>query len=309
MFDPVTLDQLRALVAVVEEGSFSAAARKLRRVQSAVSTSMANLEEQLGVPIWDRSTKIARLTEQGRAVLASARRVLLEVDSLKRLTSGMSGGLEAMVSLCIDALFPIDVLVDLCGRFATAFPSVDLRVDTQVLSAVSSRVVQGKATLGVVTPVGLPSGLEQRVLGPIRMLTVCGARHPLASYAAPRRPVPTARLADAVQIVLSERTDAGVEDQAVLSPRTWRVADIHTKHALLRANLGWGNLPEHVAREDLRAKKLVVIRPEAWGGKELSLQLCAVYRSDAVFGPAHQWLLGSLATDCDPLRAPALSRP
>jgi len=95
MFDPVTLDQLRALVTVVEEGSFSAAARKLQRVQSAVSTSMANLESHLGVSIWDRSTKVARLTEQGQAVLAAARRVLAEVDGLRRLTAGMVTGLEA----------------------------------------------------------------------------------------------------------------------------------------------------------------------------------------------------------------------
>src|SRR5690348_865199 len=113
MFDPITLDQLRALVTVAEEGSFSAAARKLRRVQSAISTSMANLEDQLGVPIWDRSTKIAKLTDQGQAVLSGARRVLLEVDSLKRLTSGMALGLEASVSLCVDAMFPLGALVDL----------------------------------------------------------------------------------------------------------------------------------------------------------------------------------------------------
>ena len=93
MFDPLTLDQLRALVAVVEEGSFSAAARKLKRVQSAVSTAMSNLEDQLGLPIWDRSTKIATLTDQGQAVLAHARRVLGEVDGLKRLAAGMVMGL------------------------------------------------------------------------------------------------------------------------------------------------------------------------------------------------------------------------
>src|SRR6266496_285527 len=84
MFDPITLDQLRAFVTVVEEGSFSAAARKLRRVQSAISTAMANLENQLGVPIWDRTTKVAKLTDQGKSVLAAARRVLLEVDELRR---------------------------------------------------------------------------------------------------------------------------------------------------------------------------------------------------------------------------------
>src|SRR3954447_4161143 len=99
MYDPVTLDQLRAFVSVVEEGSFSAAARKLHRVQSAISTSMANLEAQLGVPLWDRTSKVARLTEQGQAVLAAARRVCTEVDSLRKLTAGMSLGLEASLSL------------------------------------------------------------------------------------------------------------------------------------------------------------------------------------------------------------------
>src|SRR5678810_1069601 len=100
MYDPVTLDQLRALVTVVEEGTFSAAARKLRRVQSAVSSSMANLEERLGLPIWDRSKKVATLTVQGRAVVAAARRVLAEADALRQLSSTMASGLEATVSLC-----------------------------------------------------------------------------------------------------------------------------------------------------------------------------------------------------------------
>src|SRR5438552_17967041 len=112
MFDPITLDQLRAFVAVVEEGSFSAAARKLRRVQSAISTAMANLENQLGVPIWDRTTKIAKLTDQGHAVLAAARRVLLDVAALKRVPPVLVLGLEASVSLCIDAIFPLGALVD-----------------------------------------------------------------------------------------------------------------------------------------------------------------------------------------------------
>src|SRR5262245_5781961 len=125
MFDPITLDQLRAFVAVVEEGSFSAAARKLKRVQSAVSTAMQNLENQLGVPIWDRSTKIATLTDQGQAVLAAARRVLSEVDALRQLTSGMLMGLEASVSLCVEAMFPVNALVKLCAGFAKQFPSVD----------------------------------------------------------------------------------------------------------------------------------------------------------------------------------------
>ncbi len=295
MYDPVTLDQLRAFVAASEEGSFSAAARKLKRVQSAISTAMANLEDQLGVPIWDRATKIPKLTEQGVALLGSARRVLAEVDGLRRLTAGMVMGIEASVSLCLDALFPLGALIDLCAAFAKEFPAVDLRIDTQVMSAVSARVLAGKATLGVASPLGIAKGLERQALASIRMLPVVSPKHALAAR---KGRIPSKFFADCVQLVLSERSDAGVADQAVLSPRTWRVADLHTKHMMLRAGLGWGNLPEHVVRDDLRARRLVAIQPAAWGKDEHTLHLSAVYRSDTTFGPAHRWLLEQLAIHC-----------
>jgi len=300
MYDPVTLDQLRALVTVVEEGSFSAAARKLRRVQSAISTSMANLEAQLAISIWDRSSKIAKLTPEGRAVLASARRVLDEVDGLRRLAHGIVGGLEAQVSLCFDALFPLPALIDMCTAFAQEFPEVPLRIDTQVMSAVSARVLAGDATLGVVSPLGLVPGLERHALATVRMLPVVSPSHPLARV---RGRIPREHLDHAVQIVLSERSDptheeGGVADQAVLSSRTWRVADLHTKHMMLRAGLGWGNLPEHVARDDLHSGKLVVIQPVAWGEHEHTLHLTAVYRADTKFGPAHRWILAQLEALC-----------
>lgn len=295
MLDTITLDQLRALATVAREGSFSAAARKLGRVQSAISTSMANLEAQLGVPLWDRSTKVATLTEQGQAVLAAAQRVLGEVDDLRRLTAGMVSGLEPSVSLCVDALFPLNALIDLCKGFAAELPSVDLRIDTQLMSAVSARVLSGSATLGVVSPSGLLPGLERLSLAPIRMVPVVSKSHPLAAITGP---IPTKKLADHVQIVLSERSDSGVPDQAVISPRTWRVADLHTKHAMLRAGLGWGNLPEHTVRDDLRAGALVAIRPRSWGEDEHTLHLSAIHRSDTVLGPAHRWILEHMKTLC-----------
>ncbi|NOK32928.1 LysR family transcriptional regulator [Corallococcus exercitus] len=295
MFDPVTLDQLRAFVAVVEEGSFSAAARKLRRVQSAISTAMANLEAQLGVPLWDRSTKVPTLTPQGQAVLASTRRVLSEVDGLRRLTTGMTLGLEASVSLCLDAFFPRKALIDLCGAFTREFPSVDLRVDTQVMSAVSARVLDGTATLGVASLPGLAPGLEAQALSPIRVLPVASPRHPLAAH---KGRLARRHFVDAIQVVLSECSEAGVSDQAGLSPRTWRVSDLYTQHEMLRAGLGWGTLPEHLIRDDLREGRLVALRPMAWSDQENLLKLLAIYRGDTVFGPAHRWLLEQLTQLC-----------
>lgn len=295
MLDRVTLDQLRTLIAAAEGGSFSAAGRRLSRVQSAVSTSMSNLEAELGVAIWDRSTRAPTLTPEGEAVLAAARRVCAEVDELHRLSAGFAAGMEASVSLCVEQLMPVSALVALCRAFAAELPDVELRVDTQTLTAVSARVLSGAATLGVVGPAGVVRGLEAQPLADVELVTVVAPRHPLASR--PRR-VTRARLAEHVQLVLSERDVPGVPDQAVLSPRTWRVADLHTKHALLRAGLGWGNLPSHLVREDLRRGRLVRLRPEAWRDGEHTLRLFAVHRADQPLGPAHRWVVDALARLC-----------
>jgi len=142
---------------------------------------------------------------------------------------------------------------------------------------------------------GLAPGLKRKVLASIEMVPVVSPQHPLAAL---KGPIATRRLADAIQIALSERSDSGVADQAVLSPRTWRIGDLHTKHALLRAGLGWGNLPKHLVSDDLRKKKLVQIRPAAWAKDQHTLYLSAIYRADAEFGPAHRWMLANIEALC-----------
>ncbi len=295
MLDPITLEQLRVLATVVDEGSFSAAARKLQRVQSAVSTAMANLEEQLAVPLWDRSQRAATLTSAGHAVLGAARRVLAEVDALRGLAAGMKSGLEPMVSLCVDAVFPVTALVEMCRGFAKQFPGVELRVDTQTMSVVPQRVLDGAATAGVAVSAVTPSTLERRALTPIRMIPVVAAEHPLAKK---RGRLSIATLSEHIQIVLSERADAGVPDRGVLSGRTWRVHDLETKHAMLRAGLGWGNLPAHMARAELEKRRLVRIRPDAWADDEHTLHLALIHRRDLTLGPAHGWVFEQLGTLC-----------
>jgi DNA-binding transcriptional LysR family regulator len=295
MLDPITLDQLRMFIGVAEEGSFSAAARTLHRVQSAVSHAMGALEGQLGVALWDRSTRVPTLTPPGKALLAQARRVVAEADALRRVAEGLLGGLEPSVSLCVDAIFPITALVDLCREFAAAFPAVPLEVQTETLGTVAARVLDGTCQLGVVGPAAQAPGLERHHLTTVRMVPVAAPGHPLARL---RGRIPQARLAEHVQVVLGERGVKGGPDQAVLSPRTWRVVDLGTKHALLCGGLGWGNMPEHVVREDLARGRLVRLSPEAWGPDEHLLSLALVHRPGLAMGPATRWLCDRLGQLC-----------
>src|SRR5271170_6858195 len=112
MLEGVTIEQLRTLRAVAEEGSFSAAARKLGRVQAAVSQAIDRLEAQLGLRLFDRSGRVPRLTEHGEAVLAAAARVGGEVDALDELVADLKRGVETRLTIVVDVLFPTAALVD-----------------------------------------------------------------------------------------------------------------------------------------------------------------------------------------------------
>jgi DNA-binding transcriptional LysR family regulator len=292
-----TLDQLRMFIAVAEEGSFSAAGRKLSRVQSAVSHSMANLEAQVGVRLWDRTTKIPSLTAHGKVLLASARRICSEVDALDRMAQGLVGGLEAEVSLALDALMPVRAVVDLCREFAREFPAVELRLYTETLSAVSALVLDGTCQIGVIGPAAHAPGLTREHLVSVQMVPVVAAKHPLARGGSRAR-ISNQMLSDHVHIVLSERGDQPTPDQAVLSPRIWRVADLSTKKALLLGGLGFGNLPAHMIKRELASKALVRIRPAAWSDGDWLLSLSVVHSGGAARGPASRWVLERLPALC-----------
>src|SRR6202035_4937415 len=105
MLDGVSLDQLRSFLAAVDEGSFSAAARKLRRAQSAVSELVSTLEDQIGVTLFDRSGRYPKLTPQGAVLLADARGIMAGVDFMKARAKGIAAGLEPELSVVVDVFF------------------------------------------------------------------------------------------------------------------------------------------------------------------------------------------------------------
>src|SRR5690348_1597334 len=112
MLDSVSLDQLRSFIAAVDEGSFSAAARKLRRAQSVVSELVSSLETQIGVALFVRSGRYPKLTPQGVVLLADARGIIANVDFMKARAKGMAAGLEAELSVVVDVFFPIQAMTE-----------------------------------------------------------------------------------------------------------------------------------------------------------------------------------------------------
>ena len=106
MIDPLTLDQMRIFVAVAETGSFSAAARRLGRVQSAVSQAVNTLEAVLGVPLFDRAGKTPDLTRAGAILLKDARRLIDGARTMKSRAASIIDEVEPELTLAVDATFP-----------------------------------------------------------------------------------------------------------------------------------------------------------------------------------------------------------
>lgn len=282
-----TFDQLRIFLAVVDSGSFAGAGRQLNRAVSVISYGIANLEAQLGVLLFDREgTKKPRLTTAGEAVLAEARTVAQGIDGLRAKVKGLLEGLEAEVNLAVDVMLPTRRLGEVLRAFRAEFPTVTLRLHVEALGAIASLVLEGKAVLGISGPLAAGmNGIECEAAGSVPMVPVAAPDHPLGRM----DPIPPGAGRDHVQLVLSDRSPltAG-RDFAVMSPRTWRLADLGAKHALLREGIGWGNMPLPLIEPDLVAGTLVrLAMPESPGGM---YRFSAIWRRDAPPGPAASWL-------------------
>ena len=293
MLDGLSLDQLRTFIAAADEGSFSAAGRKLGRAQSLVSQTLANLEAQTGVTLFDRSNRYPVLTEIGRTLLADARAAVGGVDQFKARAKGLAGGLEPELSVVIDVLFPIEVVTAAVAAFHTAFPSVSLRLYVEALGAVIAPVLDERCAFAVAgsLPV-LPPSLSREKLRSVRMGFVASPRHPLASYSGP---IPREVLADHVQLVLTDRSTLSKDREfGVLSAKTWRLADLGAKHAFLRSGLGWGGMPLDGVAADLASGSLVQLQIAEEPHSSRALPMLAVYLTGSPPGPAGRWLVDQL---------------
>lgn len=293
MLDGVSLDQLRTFVAAADEGSFSAAARRLKRTQSAVSESIANLEAQLMVTLFDRSARYPQLTAQGNVLLADARTVVGAVDFMKARAKGIAGGLEPELTAVIDVFFPIATIADVSHEFRREFPVTPLRLYVEALGAAMQPVIDGRASFGIVGSLPtLPGGLVAERITSVEFVMVAAARHPLAQL---EGLIPREELARHVQLVLTDRSDLSTgRDFGVMSPLTWRLADLFAKHAFLLSGLGWGGMPLHTVEKDVAEGRLIELNIEDIPPGGLKLPMSAVYKVDAPPGPAARWMIDRL---------------
>src|ERR1700733_1655888 len=294
MLDSLTLDQIQLFLAVVDTGSFSQAAKRLNRAQSAVTYGIQKLEAQFGIPLFDRTAYRPALTEAGRALLPRARRIAEDTNAFRDTARSLASGLEAELTIVLDSMFPMRAIVDALRAFTAKFPTVPPRIYVQPLGAAAELVIDGTCMIGLL-PLIFSDGalLKHFPMLTIDLIPVVAPDHPLAAL---EGPIDTHVLHEHVQLVLTDRSSltAG-RDYGVLSSRTWRLADLGAKHSMLLAGLGWGNMPSHLVQDDIAQGRLKAIRPVEFDPRVAQIVMCGAYLADHRPGPAGQWMIDHLS--------------
>jgi DNA-binding transcriptional LysR family regulator len=293
MLEALTLDQLRTFIAAAEEGSFSAAGRRLRRAQSVVSHTLANLELQVGLTLFDRSARYPRLTEAGAALLEGARGAVAGMDAFKARARTLSEGLEPELAVAVDVMFPIATLTAAVQAFQQRYPATPLRLFVEALGAVVQPLLAGQCRIAVIGSLpDVPQDCVSDYLLDVPAIAVAAPIHPLARQ---QGVILRSAAARHVQLVLTDRSPlTSGRDFGVVSPSVWRLADLGAKHAFLKAGLGWGTMPLHMVENDLREGSLVRLTLETSPVIGQGFSMHAVHRKDMPPGPAGRWFVEQL---------------
>ena len=235
---PLKVDEIRSFVAVAQSGSFSEAARQLRRAQSVISIHIAGMEAELGYRLFDRTPKPV-LTARGRELLMSARRVLVEADRLDLKARSLLQSETPALYMGIDLELEAPVILDLLRLFAKDYPSVKLQIEN--ISGSEAKWFFTKAGMNLALVFSSDPALEsdERVLGHSPLSIVVAKNHPLASIEKPT----VDDLRRYRQIVVHAR-DPDSAPPRIVNIDHWEVDSGLWALGLAARGVGWAILPK-----------------------------------------------------------------
>lgn len=264
-----TLNEWEILHAVVQLGSFAAAAEMLNRSQSTISYAIDRLQEQLGVTLFEMSGRKAQLTEAGRVLLADAEPHLAGFRQLEQRARSLASGGISEIRLAVDSIFPSERLFAALAEFTRRFPHVQPKLRQSTFVSADSEFSAHNAHLCIAGL--LSSEYFVKPVLEIKMLAVARNGHPL--HALPR---PVSRM-DMMQhtLVIIEGIGSGPARRQPRSPaqRYLPVSTIEAAVDAVRSGLCFGWLPVYRMQPLLDSKELLPLRMPAGGARTVRLNL------------------------------------
>ncbi|EGQ9287868.1 LysR family transcriptional regulator [Vibrio parahaemolyticus] len=273
-----TLQQLETLVACVEHGSFSAAARKLGKAQSAISTAISNLEIDCNTLIFDRSSKVPVLTPQGKRLYSHALDLLGDAHQIESMMHSFSSGVEDSVTVAVNAMLLTPAFYQMVGDFYEKFPFTEFNLAVVENDVVPNMVSSGESNIGfMILGAVPPSNVNLGSIGHLKYSIAVHASHPLLSESA----VAIEEVKRFRQIMLK---DSPLHLNVPLSLSSSVVNNLDCVVQLLKVNGNWSLLPDHVIGYHSDLKRVHVLGEE----KDWLFQVDRVTGFKS--GKATQWL-------------------
>lgn len=241
-------DSLEALEAIADQGTIAKASAALNKTQSAVSYHLRRLEERLGLRLLDRSGYRLQLTADGKAVLREARPLLSGLRDLSAFASRGLEGWETELKVFFDGALPASVILEALKELEqqSAPTNIDLRVE--FLDGVQAAFARHNGDIMIAAIVEPQPDLAMRTLAPFGLTLCCAADHALARLAI----VSHDELRGHVELIVPNAQDgAALAANQFQSRRVFRLCDFHTKLEAIRHGIGFGWLPDYLARKHI----------------------------------------------------------
>jgi len=279
-----TLDQWRALQAVVDYGGYAQAAKQLNRSQSTVNYAVTKLEEQLEIQLLEVRGRKALLTRAGHALLDRSRRLLKDASEISQLANSLRQGREAEIQLVVDAAFPIAMLMKVLKQFAPLSQGTRVQLREVVLSGACEALVAGDADLVIAGQI--PSEFLGNFLLKVEFIAVAHPTHALHQL---QKQISIKDISRELQVVIR---DSGVKqtiDTGWLgAEHRWTVTSIDSATAAIASGLGFGWLPRHQVQDKLDNGELKILSLEH--GFNYVANLSLIFGKPANIGPATRQL-------------------
>jgi DNA-binding transcriptional LysR family regulator len=248
----ITLEQWRALLAVVDAGGYAQAAERLHKSQSAVTYAVQKIESLLDVKAFEIQGRKAILTQTGQLLYRRALALVNEASELERAAKNLSAGWEAEIGIAAEIIFPTWLLLDCLNQFGQESPQTRIELIESVLSGTAEALLTGKADIAI-TP-HVPPGFFGELLMRTPIIAVAHPDHPLHKLG---RELTKRDLRNHRHITVRD-TGSQRDRRAVLVEvdQRWTLSHMATSIEALCAGYGFSWLPTERIRRELEDGRL-----------------------------------------------------
>lgn len=287
----LSIEQLEAFICAVEEGSFSAAARRLGKAQSSISGLISNFEIDAGFSVFDRTSRSPKLTKQGLAIYNDIRTVMNSHKNLSTRIAHIADDIETELTLAYDELaLPKASILKVLEQFSNTFTTTSLLLIAAPHKGAFKLIESGQADIAVaLSQDDYPEKVAFRGIGHAHYHTVVAPSHPLSQLDT----VSTNDLALYRHIRITDHGTGFRHFDSELSTQCWYVNDASMLIEMVESSFGWAQLPASAIKSALRDGDLIKLNTQH---QTVTFPHCIdmLWQHQSSSGPALQWLLNAL---------------